>query len=99
MSKSEQLPRMPIVPPKILGDKKAYCQACFGRGIRKTFLSPREESPIGPQERFEDKVRRANMPYVRCHCGRMPNSHGQALLAKQERLENRLRDLKEGKSW
>lgn len=37
--------------------------------------------------------------YRRCVCGRLPNSTNEWKLERQARLDNRLRDLKEGKPW
>lgn len=32
--------------------------------------------------------------YVRCDCGRLPDSKGAALLAKQEKLDKRLEEIR-----
>jgi hypothetical protein len=37
--------------------------------------------------------------WEKCHCGKLPNSTNQAKLDRQYRLEERLRELKEGKPW
>ncbi len=52
-----------------------------------------------PRCRFTPGVVKVGGQYERCHCGKMPNSTNQAKLEKQARLDNRLRELKEGKPW
>jgi hypothetical protein len=43
-------------------------------------------------------VRKLDSQYVKCQCGRLPNSVGAARLAKQERLIERFNTIKE-KGW
>lgn len=42
-------------------------------------------------------VKKIENTYHRCECGRLPNANGAARLAKQHRLTERLREVKEGR--
>jgi hypothetical protein len=43
-------------------------------------------------------VMRKGSRYVKCLCGRLTDSRGAALLAKQKKLDDRFRELKD-KGW
>jgi hypothetical protein len=49
--------------------------------------------------RYTPGIVKVSKRYERCHCGRLPNSTNEWKLTEQARLDNRLKDLKEGKPW
>lgn len=62
--------------------RMARCLGCQGSGVVR-------------EKKSKDNPKAAS-PYIRCPCGRLPNSTGQALLAQQDVQRARLDKLKEG---
>jgi hypothetical protein len=62
--------------------KPKWCKVCYGRGVMRV--------RVGGTTRLG--------AYVRCVCGRLPDSRGQKLMADQEALQKRLEEVKRG-TW
>ena len=62
--------------------RMARCLGCQGSGVVR-------------EKKSKDNPKAAS-PYIRCPCGRLPSSTGQALLAQQDVQRARLDKLKEG---
>ncbi len=62
--------------------RMARCLGCQGSGVVR-------------EKKSKDNPKAAS-PYIRCPCGRLPNSTGQALLAQQDVQRARFDKLKEG---
>ena len=71
-------------PPWIIrkDPRMARCLGCQGSGVVR-------------EKKSKDNPKAAS-PYIRCPCGRLPSSTGQALLAQQGVQRARLDKLKEG---